>query len=200
MKIHISSATATRLNSQGDFRTQLRGDIDMKVSWPVVMLLTEVWSGQGKGVMTTYWLLGENRERPGDMISNSAGSDCHSKCDSPSIWATSLLRYLQVTECGEWRGPPARTGWWWCWQCPREFYFNCREKIPKFHLLSLRPIMSSEILVCTNPLLCMPQVESPSQFTASCSIEPAPSTNFIVLLHTGKHTEMYLKNMNKRNL
>ena len=26
-------------------------------------------------------------------------------------------------------------------------YFNCREKIPKFHLLSVRPIMSSEILV-----------------------------------------------------
>ena len=54
---------------------------------------------QGKGVMTTYWLLGEEEEersecsegnqetQSSNMINNSLGN-CYSKCDSESPWGT----------------------------------------------------------------------------------------------------------------
>ncbi|XP_076366605.1 atrial natriuretic peptide receptor 1-like isoform X2 [Tachypleus tridentatus] len=44
LKIHLSSKTKEVLDLYGNFRVELRGEIEMK----------------GKGKMTTYWLLGEN--------------------------------------------------------------------------------------------------------------------------------------------
>ena len=94
MKIHISSCTATQLNNQGCFITQLRGDIDMKVILQRDIPADFHKTDQGKGVMTTYWLLGEEEERSqssegnqetqsSNIINNSLGN-CYSKCDSES--------------------------------------------------------------------------------------------------------------------
>merc|ERR1711892_340645 len=43
MKIHISSETAAALQSFESFNVELRGELEIK----------------GKGVLTTYWLMGE---------------------------------------------------------------------------------------------------------------------------------------------
>ena len=97
MKIHISSCTATQLNRQGCFITQLRGDIDMKVGRRSGNEASDCQYCQGKGVLTTYWLLGERRgsadnlvRDSSNIINNSAGN-CNSKCDSQSIWTTHFI-------------------------------------------------------------------------------------------------------------
>ncbi|XP_014665847.1 PREDICTED: atrial natriuretic peptide receptor 1-like [Priapulus caudatus] len=56
MKIHISPDTKAVLDTFGNFAIELRGEVAMK----------------GKGLVTTYWLLGEKQEAPLMALANKA--------------------------------------------------------------------------------------------------------------------------------
>ena len=63
----------------------------------LAMMVSDCQYCQGKGVLTTYWLLGERRgsadnlvRDSSNIINNSAGN-CNSKCDSQSIWTTHFI-------------------------------------------------------------------------------------------------------------
>ena len=59
LKIHISSETAMALQSFEGFNVELRGELDKKVGESNTQSWRSVLTLQGKGVLTTYWLIGE---------------------------------------------------------------------------------------------------------------------------------------------
>ena len=70
LKIHISSETASALQSFGTFTVQLRGEMEIKVGEKTGENKMEDLYLKGKGVLTTYWLLGEDAENISDVDVN----------------------------------------------------------------------------------------------------------------------------------
>jgi hypothetical protein len=59
LKIHISSETAMALQGVEGFNVERRGELEIKVRERSTQRWKNVLNLQGKGVLTTYWLMGE---------------------------------------------------------------------------------------------------------------------------------------------
>ena len=75
LRIHMSEPTAELLKKLGGYQLESRGQREVKVPPPLSVHPYHVCCTQGKGIMTTYWLKGQdgfNRPLPTEGMAVSA--------------------------------------------------------------------------------------------------------------------------------